>query len=179
MFLPPPFANSTARATWFMLNRYLAEFMGTIDGVVSPLPGSAWESKAIVIVSHIEDTATQMRGVLELMRRATVPPSAEVDELVRLALATETGHTTEIREQFRIMELRAMLQRYGIQGYNLTNASLARGLLLHITSRDDVSTAMEDAMTLVGAYVPDHSNFLSVPYLALELVLLMSDLVAI
>lgn len=125
--------------------------MGTVDGVVSPLSGSAWESKAIVIVTHIDESATRMRGVLELMRRATVPPSADVEQLIRSALATEGAHATEVREQFRIMELRAMLQRYGIQGYNLTDISLARGLLLHITSRDDVPTVMDDAVALVGA----------------------------
>ena len=37
--------------------------------------------------------------------------------------------------------------------YNLTDMSLARGLLMHIASRVDVPTAMEDAVTLVGAYV--------------------------
>ena len=50
------------------------------------------------------------------MRRASVPPSAEVDQLIRRALAEPGDHATEVREQFRIMELRAMLQRYGIQG---------------------------------------------------------------
>lgn len=85
------------------------------------------------------------------MRRATVPPSREVDNLIQSALNSDGSHTTEIREQYRIMELRSMLQRYGIQGHNLTDVSLARGLLLHITSRDDVPHALDDALTLVRA----------------------------
>lgn len=45
-----------------------------------------------------------------------------------------------------------MLQTYGIKQFNLTDLSLVRGLLQHIVSRDDVPTALDDALALVSAY---------------------------
>ena len=51
-----------------------------------------------------------------------------------------------MREQARILRLKTMMVPYGILHFNLSDTSLARGLMQHILSRIDIPTAMDDAL---------------------------------
>lgn len=136
----------------FLLD-YMRDLMGTVVSIDTTLSGSAWEAKALAIIATIKDSNVRVEAILELMRRASVPCSAEVDGLVNAALADKSfPRLDEIREQRRLMHLKEMMQKYGIRHFNLTDTRLARGLVKHVLSRFDVETALADALQLVGAY---------------------------
>eukprot|EP00050_Salpingoeca_kvevrii_P009112 m.307220 g.307220 ORF g.307220 m.307220 type:complete len:2402 (-) comp19836_c0_seq1:32-7237(-) len=134
------------------LLRYLTDLVGVATGVCASTCGSAWEAKVIAVVYSIRDTATRVQATLEVMRRVAVPYSQQVEDLIRDALGWRHGRVDELREQYRIMQLKHMMLNYGIRDFNLTDVSLARGLMRHILSRLDIATAMDDALQVVNAY---------------------------
>jgi hypothetical protein len=136
----------------FLLD-YMRDLMGTVIGIDTTLSGSAWEAKALAIIATMKDSDLRVEATLELMRRASVPCSSEVDALVTAALSDKScPRLDEIREQHRLMHLKEMMQKYGIRQFNLTDTRLARGLMKHVLSRFDVVSALADALQLVGAY---------------------------
>ena len=147
----PYLARHSIQADEFLLT-YLRNFMGDMGGMISTLSGSAWEAKALAIIDSVTGRESKLLAILELMRRASVPCSTEVQALVDLALNDPFGQTDEITEQYRIMRLRGMLQTYGIKQFNLTDTSLVRGLLNYLLARQDMETALDDALQLVKAY---------------------------
>ena len=145
------------------LMKYMRDTMGTVYGIDTTLSGSAWETKAIAIIHCIHESNIRVEATLELMRRASVPCSAEVRALIDTALSNESlPRLEELGEQRRLMELKEMMQKYAVRHFNLTDSSLARGLMKHILSRLDIPTALDDALQVVGAY--NHLN-LREPYI--------------
>jgi hypothetical protein len=135
------------------LGAYIRDLMGTVVGIDTTLEGSAWETKALAIISTMNDIHEKVKATLELMRRASVPCSAEVDALV-VEILQQPGcpRIDEIREQRRLMDLKAMMQKYGIRHFNFTDTRLTRGLLRHVLSRFDIGSELDDALQLIGAY---------------------------
>ena len=139
------------------LLKYMRDIMGTVYGIDTTLSGSAWETKAIAIISCIHDSNVRVEATLELMRRASVPCSKEVRALIDSALSNESmPRMAELVEQRRLMELKEMMQKYAVRHFNLTDSSLARGLMKHVLNRLDVATALDDALQVVSAY--NHLN---------------------
>lgn len=131
---------------------YLRDLMGLGSAVSVGVTGSAWEGKAIAVVRCIQGVDCRVEATLELMRRVSVPCSEDIQLLIDEVPQWDHGRQDEFREQRRIMRLKRMLLPYGMSDFNLTDASLARGLMRHILSRVDVPSSLEDALLLVDAY---------------------------
>ncbi|KAJ1967885.1 hypothetical protein IWQ62_001575 [Dispira parvispora] len=142
-------------------NEILVEYcLGAMDQGGTLLAGAPWESRALVVLNHIDRTDAKLKVVLELMRRTPIPWSADVDQVVRdtLELVHDLRQGDEIREQYRLMRLRKMLLTYGIKTFNISNMSLAKSLVQYITSQVDIPTAMSDALQVVRAYHHLHAS---------------------
>ncbi|KAJ1653748.1 hypothetical protein IWQ61_006189 [Dispira simplex] len=136
-------------------NEILVEYcLGAMDRGGTLLAGAPWESRALVVLNHIDRTDAKLKVVLELMRRTPIPWSNDVDQVVRdsLELVHDLRQGDEIREQYRLMCLRKMLLTYGIKTFNISNMSLAKSLVQYITGQEDIPTAMSDALQVVRAY---------------------------
>ena len=87
------------------------------------------------------------------MRRTSVPWSDPVDQEISKALAWPLiRRADELREQYRLMQLKKMLLKYGIKSFNVGDLGLAKGLMRYILERTDIPEALEDAMLVVNAY---------------------------
>ena len=66
---------------------YLQELMTGVNGLAaSCLSDSAWELKALAVIDCIHDINVRVDATLELMRRASVPPSEGLATLIDQAL---------------------------------------------------------------------------------------------
>lgn len=108
------------------------------------------------------------------MRRTSIPWSESVDVIIRQSVnQLDLRRGDELREQYRLMQLKQMLMRYGIKTFNISDLSLAKGdiiayillldkvkelililnlltilpgLVYFILAKTDLDTAMNDAL---------------------------------
>ena len=59
---------------------------------------------------------------------------------------------SELQEQFRLMELKKKVLKYGLAVQNLADLTMAKGLMNYILAQTDVLDALEDALLVVHAY---------------------------
>ncbi|KAJ1980589.1 hypothetical protein H4R34_002402 [Dimargaris verticillata] len=133
----------------------LVEYCLTVmDQSGTYLAGAPWESRALAVLPALQRWDTRLSVILELMRRTPIPWSAEVDAQINTMLQRfhQVRQGDELREQYRLMQLRKMLLTYGIRLFNISNMALAKGLVKYITAQVEVPTAMVDALQVVRAY---------------------------
>ncbi|KAH9273082.1 hypothetical protein BASA83_004659 [Batrachochytrium salamandrivorans] len=114
----------------------------------------AWEARVLAIIPLIGDSNIESNIVLEIMRRTSIPWSADLDaqiQKVRLC-DTSTQNNRDVAEQFRLMKLKKMMLKYDITSFNIANLSLAKRLLRHICKQTSELTAVHDALQVVKAY---------------------------
>lgn len=147
-----PYAQANDLSCDELLTEYAAEIMESA-GSGSSLAGSPWEARVLALVGCMQSVETKIETVLEVMRRAPVPWSAELDSTISEALTwTTVRRIDELREQYRLMQLKKMLLRYDISSFNVSDLALATGLMRHILSRTDMVNVMPDALQVVSAY---------------------------
>ncbi|KAJ3048663.1 hypothetical protein HK097_010321 [Rhizophlyctis rosea] len=138
-----------------LLVEYCVELMdGTSGSAGSHVStDTLWEARVLAVLSCVSSVDCKLDVVLELMKRITVPWSEAVAEVFGEALgwkAVKRGD--ELREQYQLLRLKKMLLGYGIENFNISDKSLAKGLLRKILSRTDLLHAMDDALQVVNAY---------------------------
>ncbi|KAI9026821.1 rough deal protein C-terminal region-domain-containing protein [Hyaloraphidium curvatum] len=147
-----PYAQANDLSCDELLTEYAAEIMENA-GSASSLAGAPWEARVLALIGCMQSVEAKTETVLEVMRRAPVPWSDELDKTITEALAwPAVRRIDELREQYRLMQLKKMLLRYEITSFNVSDLSLATGLMRHILSRTDLTDVMDDAMQVVTAY---------------------------
>ncbi|KAJ1974608.1 hypothetical protein H4R35_003528, partial [Dimargaris xerosporica] len=128
--------------------------LAVMDQSGTYLAGAPWETRALAVLPALQRWDTRLSVILELMRRTPIPWSAEVDAQIHAMLQRfhQVRQGDELREQYRLMQLRKMLLTYGIRIFNISNMALAKGLVKYITAQVDVPTAITDALQVVRAY---------------------------
>ncbi|KAL2913082.1 hypothetical protein HK105_207427 [Polyrhizophydium stewartii] len=136
-----------------LLSEYCQTVMDTAVGSGKQISYESWEPRVLAVVPLVRDSNLESDIILEMMRRTSIPWSAELDVQIRKCLddATTNSHK-DIVEQFRLMQLKVMMLHYGIASFNIGNMGLAKRLLRHILSQRDKRHALEDALQVVKAY---------------------------
>lgn len=146
-----PYAQKNDLSCDELLTEYAAEIMEGAGS--SGLAGSPWEARVLALVGCMSSIETKIETLLEVMRRAPIPWSPELDAAVTEALSwTSVRRIDELQEQYRLMQLKKMLLKYDIASFNVSDLSLALGLMRHILSRTDMIDVMPDALQVVSAY---------------------------
>ncbi|KAK9768761.1 hypothetical protein K7432_000363 [Basidiobolus ranarum] len=150
-----------------LLVEYCMEVMDNGAGIGKTLSNAPWEVRVLSILECISSAESRLDVVLELMRRTPVPWSDTIDQVIIKSLeGPALRRTEELREQYRLMQLKSMLLRYGIKVFNISDLALAKGLVSFIAAQVDVETAMDDALQVVHAY--HHLNELQAYVLRLQ-----------
>lgn len=137
-----------------LLFSYCIEIMDNSAQASSSI-GASWEERVTTIIDCTTSIDVRLSIVVELMRRIHVPWSDSIDAVMKKSLtwtSESKSKNEEHREQYRLMCLKKMLLRYDIKSFNISDISLAKGLVRYILSRTDVPEAMQDALQVVQAY---------------------------
>ncbi|KAJ3287176.1 hypothetical protein HK104_008726 [Borealophlyctis nickersoniae] len=105
-----------------------------MEAEVDKVVAAPWEARVLAVVDCMTSNHWKTQVILEALRW----PGQR--------------HAEELRAQYGLLKLKRMLLGYGITGFNISDKSLARGLLRKILSRTDLPHAMDDAMRVIGAY---------------------------
>ncbi|ORX95635.1 hypothetical protein K493DRAFT_371980 [Basidiobolus meristosporus CBS 931.73] len=148
-----PYAEKNELSSDDLLVEYCMEVMDNGAGIGKTISNAPWEIRVLSILECIASAESRLDVVLELMRRTPVPWSETIDQVILKSLDGPTlRRTEELREQYRLMQLKSMLLRYGIKVFNISDLALAKGLVSYIAAQVDVETAMDDALQVVHAY---------------------------
>ncbi|KAL1915878.1 uncharacterized protein VTP21DRAFT_6266 [Calcarisporiella thermophila] len=136
-----------------LLMEYCIEVMDGAAKIGSTLFNAPWEARVLAILKYIRSFEIRLDVVIELMRRTPIPWSDDVEATIQDMLSQQgLRRDEELREQYRLMRLKRMLLKYSIRSFNVSDFSLAKGLVKYLVNRTDIDSAMEDALQVVGAY---------------------------
>ncbi|KAI9359245.1 rough deal protein C-terminal region-domain-containing protein [Zopfochytrium polystomum] len=137
-----------------LLAEFALEVMDTFCGEQNiNVGGAPWESKILVVASRMERTDRWSSTVFEVMTRSPIPWTSLVEELIHEALgASSPFWRKSIEGQFRLMQLRKILQDCGLTNFNISNSAEARGLLEHLLQNVQNVSAMALAHKVLDVY---------------------------
>ncbi|KAJ3027579.1 Kinetochore-associated protein 1, partial [Rhizophlyctis rosea] len=157
-----------------LLVEYCVELMDG-GGGASTAGETVWEGRGLGVLECVRGLDCRVDVCLEVMKRVSVPWSEGVGKVLEESLGWRGGAPgggraggggclpprwgsrrgrggEELREQWQLLVLKRMLLGYGVEGFNISDKSLAKGLLRKILSRTDLLHAMDDALLVVNAY---------------------------
>ena len=90
--------------------------------------GFGWIPRFHILFECLESSESKLDLALEFMRRVPIPWSQESDVIIQAMLTQNTlKRHLDIVEQYRLMNLKKTIQNYGIQNFNISDLSLAKG----------------------------------------------------
>ncbi|KAM8961292.1 kinetochore-associated protein 1 [Pelodytes ibericus] len=135
-----------------LLLHYIKDLLERCSSRSASLFETAWEAKAMAVLSCITDTDLIFDAVLQIMYSAVVPWSDTVEQLVKQHLEMDHPKVKLLQESYRLMEMNKLLRGYGIRGFNFANDKQIMGLAKFILKQDSQSS-LEDALKIVQAYM--------------------------
>ncbi|KAJ3342515.1 hypothetical protein HDU91_000530, partial [Kappamyces sp. JEL0680] len=138
-----------------LVDEILAEFckqgMESCQGLFSSF--STWEPIVLTILTAIQNKNLKYSILLDVMQRTTIPWSKSLESHIQTMLQfTELRSYQESLEQYKLMRLKAMVQTYGINKFNVSDTKLARRLVPFILRNLEATNAVADALQCVEAY---------------------------
>ncbi|KAJ3272099.1 Kinetochore-associated protein 1 [Terramyces sp. JEL0728] len=109
------------------------------------------ELRVFPILSLIECQTYRSEILIDLMRRSPIPWSHALDKLIAEALKNENKLSTELSEQYRMMELKRMVKSYGVDKFNVSDKVTALKIISLILS-NDTDRAIDDAIMVSDVY---------------------------
>jgi len=87
-----------------------------------------WESRILILVDCIRNVDSRVDVLIEFMRRTAVPWSDGLEALIKKC-STEQNlrRREEFQEQYRLLQMRKMLLRYGIKNFNISDSTMVKG----------------------------------------------------
>ncbi|KAG7490369.1 kinetochore-associated protein 1 isoform X1 [Solea senegalensis] len=133
-----------------LLLQYIKDVLARCSSQTTSL-FTEWEAKAVAVLNCMVDTDLMVDAVLEIMQKAVVPWSNVVEKLVQQYLGMDGPKQELLKESYRLMEIRKLLRGHGIRNFNLSNSTQIMTLIRYIL-KQDLSTSLEDSLTLAEAY---------------------------
>ncbi|CAG8541754.1 10906_t:CDS:10 [Paraglomus occultum] len=137
-----------------LLVDYCLDYMDGVAGSgTATLSNALWESRILILVDCIRNVDSRVDVLIEFMRRTAVPWSDGLEALIKKC-STEQNlrRKEEFQEQYRLLQMRKMLLRYGIKNFNISDSTMAKGLLSHVLEHTDVDSVLEDSLMIVDTY---------------------------
>ncbi|KAJ3339896.1 hypothetical protein HDU93_007670 [Gonapodya sp. JEL0774] len=147
-----PFAERKNLDCDDLLQEYCSELLerAKMRGTLSDAP---WEGRVLAAIKLIGGVELKVDMLIEFMCLSPIPWSSGLDDLIRTVSATPgLKRGGDMLEQYRLMYLKKMLQKYGVKSFDASNLVLAKRVLHHILSFTDIREAMADALQVVAAY---------------------------
>ncbi|XP_029427318.1 kinetochore-associated protein 1 [Rhinatrema bivittatum] len=135
-----------------LLLQYIKDLLERCSSHSASLFETAWEAKAMAVLSCMSDTDLMFDAVLQIMYGAVVPWSKAVEQLVKQHLQMNHPKVKLLQESYRLMEMKKLLRDYGIRSFNVSNKKQIMGLVKYILKQDGPSS-LEDALKVVKAYI--------------------------
>ncbi|KAJ3313839.1 Kinetochore-associated protein 1 [Boothiomyces sp. JEL0838] len=109
------------------------------------------ETRIFPILSLIEFQTYRSEILIELMRRSPIPWSDYLDTLIKESLAMENKLSTDLAEQYKMMELKRMVKSYGVEKFNVADKVTALKIISLILSNES-TCALQDAIMVSDVY---------------------------
>ncbi|XP_048370143.1 kinetochore-associated protein 1 [Sphaerodactylus townsendi] len=128
-----------------LLERYCTQSTSVFD--------TAWESKAIGVLSCMSNTDLKFEGVLAIMHSTVVPWSPGVERLVQEYLGMDHARVKLLQEGYRLMEMKSVLLNYGIRDTSLLNDKQRMLRVAKYIVKQDTSSSLKDALKIANVYM--------------------------
>ncbi|KAJ3262603.1 Kinetochore-associated protein 1 [Boothiomyces macroporosus] len=109
------------------------------------------ETRIFPILSLIECQTYRSEILIELMRRSPIPWSDNLDTLIKESLMMENKLSTDLAEQYKMMELKRMVKSYGVEKFNVADKVTALKIISLILSNES-TCALQDAIMVSDVY---------------------------
>uniref|UniRef100_A0A4W3HBC2 Kinetochore associated 1 n=1 Tax=Callorhinchus milii TaxID=7868 RepID=A0A4W3HBC2_CALMI len=161
-----PYINKHSLQREELLLQYIKDLLERCSSRSASLFETAWEAKAMAVLGCMTDTELIFDAVLQIMYGAVVPWSDAVEELVKQHLEKNHRKVKQLQESYRLMEMKKLLQGYGIRNFNVSNDyEIMR--LVNFILKQDLGSSLDDALKVVRAYMlpPVDVYFLRISHL--------------
>ncbi|CAN9513185.1 unnamed protein product [Ophioblennius macclurei] len=145
-----PYAEENNISLDELLLQYIKDLLERCSSQTTTL-FTEWEAKAFAVHSCMTDTDLMVDAVLAIMQKAVVPWSKVVENLVQQYLEMDGPKQELLYESYQLMEIRKLLNGYGIRNFNLPTSTQIMTLIRYIL-KQDLPTSLEDALTLAKGY---------------------------
>ncbi|XP_064424237.1 kinetochore-associated protein 1 [Latimeria chalumnae] len=135
-----------------LLLQYIKDLLDRCSSRSASLFETAWEAKAMAVLSCMTDVDLIFDAVLQIMYGAVVPWSEAVEQLVKQHLQMNHPKVKLLHESYRLMEMKKLLRGYGIRSFNLSNVKQIMRVVKYIL-KQDLPSSLEDALKVTQAYM--------------------------
>ncbi|KAJ8044420.1 Kinetochore-associated protein 1 [Holothuria leucospilota] len=109
---------------------------------------NSFESRTIAISEYITDIELHLQSVLFMMKRAQLPWSKALQDLVQASLKVDHPVADQLRDNYKLIELGKMLSEYKLGHIDLRNLEFVEVAIYNILQRDGPSV-VDHALQLV------------------------------
>ncbi|XP_071962384.1 kinetochore-associated protein 1-like [Antedon mediterranea] len=117
-----------------------------------------WLEKAIAVIECINDVERKCTAIFLLMNNVPFPWNDAMTNLVQVGLTLQHPKVNQLKEKYRLMELKGMLIKYGLNKFDVNKCVHAEDAIKYILSKDTESS-IEDALQVVKAYYDIKEDF--------------------
>ncbi|RDD47375.1 Kinetochore-associated protein 1 [Trichoplax sp. H2] len=146
-----------------VFSEYIKEWLDKIS--YNSLPGALWETRAVAVVNVIRNNQYVIEATMEIMRHAGLPWSDNVKALVENSMTIDHPKKLEIENEYRLIEVKEICQKYGIDNFNISDINQAERTLLRICHADtSFQMKLLDAKKIIRIYssLSEHFVFVTI-----------------
>ncbi|GAB1597696.1 kinetochore-associated protein 1-like [Argonauta hians] len=109
-----------------------------------------WEPKALAVIGYISDVKQKISAVLEVMKWAPIPWSADISKLVDSTSQLKQPEVENIKKHSELVQMKLCLLKYGLRGVDVPvpNSEEALQMSKYIIHKD-LPDSMKDALHLL------------------------------
>jgi hypothetical protein len=146
-----PFVKKHGLSLCHVLTDYCKEVM---DGGANKTKNSNnWQSRVLTLLNLVRDPSFKAMLLLDAMRRSPIPWSSEMEkQILSVAAKVNPKLKEEINEQFKLMKLKLMVQKYGVKNFNVSDMNLASRLIPFILRHVEINDAIGDAIQCLRTF---------------------------
>jgi hypothetical protein len=146
-----PFISKHGLSLCHFLTDYCKEVM---EGTANLTSSSRnWQPRVLILLALVREPTFKASILLDAMRHSPIPWTAELEQQIE-SVRSEVNPKLEeeIDEQFKLMKLKLMVQKYGVKSFNVADVNLAVKLIPFILRHTDISDAISDALQCLKTY---------------------------
>ncbi|XP_062607681.1 kinetochore-associated protein 1-like, partial [Saccostrea cucullata] len=132
-----------------VFTKYVKDLLERSMGLTSFYGEAPWEAKVIAVIGCIKDPRSKCEAILETMKMARIPLSAQIEKLIQEGMELEHPKATEIQEQYKMVTVRKLVLKYGVNRVpdKQSNEDLIKYILVQ-----DKPDCVQDALSVMEAY---------------------------
>lgn len=132
-----------------IFTKYVKDLLERSMGMTSFYGEAPWEAKVIAVIGCIKDPRSKCEAIMETMKMARIPLSAQIEKLIQEGMELEHPKATEIQEQYKMVTVRKLVLKYGVN--RVPDKQCSRSLIKQILSQDKPE-CVQDALSVMEAY---------------------------